>query len=359
MNEPDVRHRLIESLRAGRSGIAVAFTEEWYRRHPECGALWGARGRALTEEDAGHHIDFLAGALHLGSPQSFADYVRWTRGMLGARGLDVAVLDETLAMLDDLTARMAEPDGRAILGQMFSAGRKALADDPAPGEGAEVQGALLTVREVYLQSVLRGDRRAALNVVMEAIRGGAPLVDLYTQVFQESLYEVGRLWERCRISVASEHMATAITQYVMAQAYSQAEPTAERRGNAVVTGVQGELHQVGAAMVADILEYKGWNVRFLGTNMPHEGILQAIEDHAPTMLGISATMLFNVPSVARLVEDVHKRFAQARPRIVLGGAVFRTRVGLWEEIGADDFASDLVGAVAALDTGVAGSGGPA
>jgi methanogenic corrinoid protein MtbC1 len=126
-----------------------------------------------------------------------------------------------------------------------------------------------------------------------------------------------------------------------------------------VTGVQGELHQVGAAMVADVLEYRGWNVRFLGTNMPHEGILQAIEEHAPTILGISATMLFNVPSVARLVEDVHKKFAQARPRIVLGGAVFRTQVDLWKALGADDFAPDLAGAVAALDTGAFGIGRPA
>jgi methanogenic corrinoid protein MtbC1 len=202
---------------------------------------------------------------------------------------------------------------------------------------------------VYLQSVLQGQRRAALNVVMEAIREGAPLVDIYTQVFQDSLYEVGRLWESCRISVAAEHMATAITQYVMAQAYSQVEPAGDRRGRALVTGVQGELHQVGAAMVADILEYRGWNVRFLGTNMPHEGILQAIEEHEPSMIGISATMLFNVPSVVRLVESVHKRFSSTRPRIVLGGAVFRTRADLWKEIGADGFAADLAGAVAAID----------
>jgi len=359
MSDQKATPRLIEGLRAGKSGIAAAFTEEWYRRHPEHDALWGARGRALTQEDAGHYIDFLAGALHLGSPQSFADYVRWTRGMLGARGLDVAIVDETLAILADLTTRAAEPDDRALLGRMFSAGRHALVDDAAAGERATVEGPLLAVREVYLQCVLQGHRRAALNVVMEAIRGGAPLVDIYTQVFQESLYEVGRLWERCRISVAAEHMATAITQYVMAQAYAQVEPAREKRGNAVVTGVQGELHQVGGAMVADMLEYRGWNVRFLGTNMPHEGILQAIEEHAPTMLGISATMLFNVPSVARLVEDVHKKFAQARPRIVLGGAVFRTRVDLWKEMGADDFAPDLAGAVSALDTGAFGRGLPA
>ena len=345
--------RLIEGLRAGRSEIAAAFTEEWYRTHPECDALWGARGRALTQEDAGYHIDFLAGALHLGSPQSFGDYIRWTRRMLGARGLGVAVLDETLRMLEELTGRFAEEDQRALLHEMFSAGRDALYDDVSAAERLKVEGSLFAVREVYLQSILQGQRRAALNVVMEAIRQGTPLVNIYTHVFQECLYEVGRLWEECRISVASEHMATAITQYVMAQAYSQVEPTGEKRGNAVVTGVQGELHQIGAAMVADILEYRGWNVRFLGTNMPHEGILRVIEEYEPRLLGISATMLFNVPSVVRLIEGVHRKFGEARPRIVLGGAIFRARLDLWKEIGADGFAADLEGAVTAIEANAA------
>ncbi len=214
----------------------------------------------------------------------------------------------------------------------------------ASGTGAPMTGGLLS------RAGQTNGRPAVLVVDDE------PLVDVYTDVFQESLYEVGRLWEQCRISVAAEHMATAITQYVMAQTYSEVQPVGERRGNAVVTGVQGELHQVGAAMVADILEYRGWNVRFLGTNMPHEGILQAIEEHEPEVIGISATMLFNVPSVVRLVEDVDRKFSKARPRIVLGGAVFRTRVGLWKEMGADDFAPDLAGALAAIDAGAVGTG---
>jgi methanogenic corrinoid protein MtbC1 len=353
MNDGEDRRRLIESLRAARSGIAAAFTAEWYRRHPECDALWGARGRVLTQEDAAHHIDFLAGAIQLGSPQSFGDYIGWTRRMLGARGLGLAILDETLTVLEELTGRAVDEDGRPLLQEMFVAARVALHEDVAATERPKADQALATVRDMYLQSILQGQRRAALTVVMEAIREGTPLVDVYARVFQESLYEVGRRWERGEISVASEHMATAITQYVMAHAYSQVEPTGERRGNLLVTGVQGELHQVGAAMVADILEFRGWNVRFLGTNMPHEGILQAIEEHEPKVVGISATMLFNVSSVVRLVEDVHKRFERSRPRIVLGGAVFRARLDLWREIGADGFAADLSGAVTAIEASAA------
>jgi hypothetical protein len=41
----------------------------------------------------------------------------------------------------------------------------------------------------------------------------------------------------------------------------------------------------------------GWTVRFLGTDMPHEGILQAVEEHCADLLGISTTMLVRVPQV--------------------------------------------------------------
>ena len=47
-------------------------------------------------------------------------------------------------------------------------------------------------------------------------------------------------------------------------------------------------------MVADVLESAGWDVRFLGTDTPLAGVLQAVEKHRADVLGISATMLFNL-----------------------------------------------------------------
>jgi methanogenic corrinoid protein MtbC1 len=108
--------------------------------------------------------------------------------------------------------------------------------------------------------------------------------------------------------------------------------------------VAGELHQVGANIVADALEADGWDVRFLGTNMPHAGILKVLEEHAPAAIGISATMLFNVPSVRQLVSDI-RRGGSGAPRVVLGGAAFRTARELPSEIGADGFAPDVRDAI--------------
>ena len=112
------------------------------------------------------------------------------------------------------------------------------------------------------------------------------------------MYEIGRLWQTNQITVAREHMATAITQYVMAQLFpllGQSEGAS--RGRVVVAGVQGELHQIGAMMVSDVLESDGWQVRFLGSNMPHSGILETMEQEAASVLCISTTILSTFPNL--------------------------------------------------------------
>jgi methanogenic corrinoid protein MtbC1 len=97
-------------------------------------------------------------------------------------------------------------------------------------------------------------------------------------------------------------------------------------------------------MVADMLEADGWDVRFLGANVPSTAVLAAIDAHDPDLLGISATMLLNASRVAELVASVRER-ASDRPRIVVGGAAFRMAPELAAEIGADAIAEDVVAAV--------------
>ena len=77
------------------------------------------------------------------------------------------------------------------------------------------------------------------------------------------------------------------------RAYTPVSET--QRGRPVITGVEGEFHQIGANMVADVLESGGWDVRFLVTQLPHAGILDAVEEHDADLLGISVTMVCNLP----------------------------------------------------------------
>jgi methanogenic corrinoid protein MtbC1 len=195
--------------------------------------------------------------------------------------------------------------------------------DSSKNKAAIVEsGVTVALRQEYLREILAGKRKNALEIIMDAYRGGYGIPGIYMDVFQEALYEIGRLWETNQITVADEHMGTAITQYVMSNLYQYLEIADEQRGKVVMTGVQGELHQVGANMVADVLEADGWDVMFLGTNVPAEGVIQAIRKHGADLFGISSTMLFNIPKVVDLAELVHKEFGDS-VRIMLGGGAFR------------------------------------
>ena len=319
--------------------IAEDVTEAFLLRHPDWLERYGDRARAAGIEDARFHVQFLSAAVEQNSPAAFRDYVRWTAGVLESRGISRDSLQENLIQVREAGAALLAPAQLADLDRIFSLpdGRTAAAsqvtDDDRP---------LALPRRMFVQAILRGERQAALNIAREALREGHDLEALYLHVFQEGLYEVGRRWETNAITVAQEHMATAVTQYVMAQMFEHITPPPESCGSAVITGVPGELHHIGAMMVADMLEVHGWRVQFLGSNLPVPAVLATIRESSPDVVGISVTMLFNLQYAARLIDEL--KAAGGSCRIVVGGAAFRVG-GDWRGIGADAYAADIAGAL--------------
>jgi len=341
------RTMLGDRLQQLKPQIAEQVTQVFLERHPDWLLKYGERARKFGIEDAQFHIDFLRGAVEANSIQAFEDYCQWAAGLLKARSIASHFLVENLSQIETALRSRLSPEEQTVVAGMIEAGRAACRREnvrPAPAHTP-----LALSQAVYLQSILIGARAGSVQIVEEALRNGAGTFDIYTQIFQESLYQVGRLWEEGRISVSVEHRATAITQFVMAGIYSRAMPVrpAIPPRQAIVTGVAGELHQIGANMIADVLENAGWNVEFLGTDAPHGGIVDAVLAQASDLLCISATMLFNVPNVVSLIRDLRAR--SPRLRVLIGGAAFRARPGLWVEIGADGFAPDLNSAVETAD----------
>ena len=201
-------------------------------------------------------------------------------------------------------------------------------------------------RDRYLEAILSGRRQDAVEAALGALERGMDVRDVYVDVLQDSLYEVGRLWQAGRISVATEHLATAITQLVVARLYEKLPRSEAARGRVVLTGVEGELHQVGGNMIADALEADGWDVRFLGTDVPGADVLDAIAAHRADLFGISCTLRQNVPKVSALVDAVRSRFGASRPRILVGGGAFRAPGGGPLDVGADAWAPDMREAIA-------------
>ena len=147
-------------------------------------------------------------------------------------------------------------------------------------------------------------------------RAVAPL-EIYLDLFHTSLYQVGNLWEAGKVTVACEHLATAITEEMISLIFP-AVAAAPRNGyRAVVSCSADELHQVGGRMVADVLEWWGWNTSFIGANTSVEQLLSIVQDKAPHIVALSVCIAAHIPRAVVAVEALRK----ARPDlpIYIGG----------------------------------------
>lgn len=343
------RRMVAKVLRRETQNMAARANDAFYLRHPEWQVRFGEAGLRRGVEDAAHHLSFLAGALEAGQAAAFVDYVAWLVEVLAARGIGSAMVVESLELCGDEALRVAGEAGHAPLSELLRAGIARATATPSSAEVAVASPAPLpfeSAKSPFTQSILRGDRHGAVGIAREALRLAVHPTDVYVGLFQQSLEDVGRRWQSNTISVAQEHMATATVQFVLAQLYSSMERPSHSRGTALVTGVEGELHQIGSNLVADALELDGWRVRFLGTNMPHDGIIDVAREMKANLVCISATMLFNLDPVVRLVATLRAAEDMVVPRILVGGRAFSSAPNLWREIEADGFAIDLRGACA-------------
>lgn len=184
----------------------------------------------------------------------------------------------------------------------------------------------------YLEAQLAGDRSAALRVVLEGAARGVPVRDLHLGVIQVAQREIGRLWQENRINVAQEHLATSISQLVLARLYEHIPREPANGKLAVVACIEGEHHDLGARMGADFLEMAGFDVRFLGANVPIEALTELVKELAPDLVGLSVAMTYSVPTLVRTVASL-RAVAGERLPILVGGHVLAWAPELEAQLG--------------------------
>jgi methanogenic corrinoid protein MtbC1 len=138
------------------------------------------------------------------------------------------------------------------------------------------------------------------------------------------MYRIGGRWERGEISVADEHLATAISNRVMGAVYESLVtelPVSKER--VLIAAVEGDQHVMGLRMVADVLEGAGYETLYLGET-PLVDLLPFISTHAPRVIALGATG----PWSAQQLRDTVCAIRSNMPSIpiVLGGAQARELV---------------------------------
>jgi diguanylate cyclase (GGDEF)-like protein len=169
------------------------------------------------------------------------------------------------------------------------------------------------------QEALRyGDAKAAEAVAAEALQGGLDVAAVHARLITPAMDAIGAMWEKDEISVGEEHLATAISHGVAARIFPralQADPRSRER--VMLAAVQGEHHVLGLRLVADVLEGGGYDVLFLGADVPLSALLESCRSHEPAVLGLAVNMWLNVPTLIWELEQVAK--LEHPPAVMVGG----------------------------------------
>ncbi len=335
-----------ETIRRKKDELAETIVARLYERQPELWKTFDDPARQKSVRDAGYHLAYLAESLAAADPALFKDYLAWVKVLFAGLKFSDEVLPATIEQTRRALQETLDPALLPLAVEHLEAGLRAYHE--AVSETVSFFDSyepLADLARRYLHALLQGERSSASRMILSAVHQGVSIRDIYLHVFQRSQREIGRLWQTNQISVAQEHYCTAATQVIMSQLYPYIF-VSERRGRRMVAAcVGGELHEIGARMVADFFEMGGWDTYFLGANTPTDAILRTVEERQADLLAISATMTFHVEKAAALIAETRRAGLGARVRIMVGGYPFNIAPNLWRAVGADGYARDAQQAV--------------
>jgi 5-methyltetrahydrofolate--homocysteine methyltransferase len=127
-----------------------------------------------------------------------------------------------------------------------------------------------------------------------------------------------------------------------------AETGAEPIGKMVIGTVKGDIHDIGKNLVSMMMEGAGFEVINLGINNPVEKYLEALEEHKPDILGMSALLTTTMPYMKVVIDTMIEKGIRDDYIVLVGGAPLNEEFGM--AIGADAYCRDAGVAVeTALD----------
>ena len=215
-----------------------------------------------------------------------------------------------------------------------------------PSQGSEEDDfSLSPLAKQYTDYLINGNRGGAVDLIMKEARSGQNISDIYLNVFEPALKEIGRLWSLKQVSVAQEHFASAVTEQVMSQIFPLLIRGRTNKLTAVTMTVCGDLHEIGIRFITDFLEMDGWNTYYLGTNLCNQDLIDALDQYNPDLLSVSVTMDFNVNMAQHLIDNIRANSTHRVLKVMVGGHPFQQDPGLWKKIGADATSRDAREAV--------------
>jgi 5-methyltetrahydrofolate--homocysteine methyltransferase len=193
--------------------------------------------------------------------------------------------------------------------------------------------------DTIYDAVLDGDAKGAAAAVEAALAAGESPQAILNDACIPAMAEVGALFEEGEKFVPE----MLISARAMAAAMTILRPLlvaagVKNVGKVVLGTVHGDLHDIGKNLVGMMLEGAGFEVIDLGTDVPPQKFVDAVKQHQPDIVGMSALLTTTTKSMPATLNALAEAGVRDQVKVIIGGAPITDDFA--KKIGADGFAAD-------------------
>jgi methanogenic corrinoid protein MtbC1 len=173
------------------------------------------------------------------------------------------------------------------------------------------------------------DEKRSERVIGEAF-ALYPLDDVFFKLLQPTMVEIGEQWHQGKISVTTEHFATQFVRRKLSSILNTYTIT-EGLGLIVVGCAPGEQHDLGALLLGIMLVRHGWQIVYLGAQVPLKDLLETIQRLQPDMVCLSASTIETALELMDVGRTITK-LPPPCPYFGYGGRAFNVNPALVQKI---------------------------
>lgn len=189
------------------------------------------------------------------------------------------------------------------------------------------------------RAVIDGDPPRAAALTQEAIDRGSDAEEILGDGLVPAMEVVGRQFSAGEVYVPEMLVAAmAMKKCIGILQPILAAGNHDSRGMVVIGTVKGDIHDVGKNIVAIMLEGAGFEVRDLGVDIAPNTFVEAVREHSPDILGLSALLTTTMPMMKDVVHALQAAGVRDKVRVMVGGAPVTDAFA--KQIGADAYAAD-------------------
>lgn len=196
---------------------------------------------------------------------------------------------------------------------------------------------------IYMH-IINGDDAATQEGVQESLKIGHEPERILNEALIAAMDEVGRKFEAQEFYVPE----MLISARAMKSGLSMLRPHLIETGikpiGKIALGtVKGDLHDIGKNLVAMMLEGTGFEVLDLGVDISPDMFIEAVEEHQPQFVAMSALLTTTMPQMHETIEVLVEEGLRDQVTVMVGGAPVTQKYA--DDIGADLYAPDAATAV--------------